>query len=102
MAPRYLGLKMIVAKSFARIHFNNLINFGILPLQFNDPEDWQQIDEGDLLKMKNLHENLKNKNELDIYNISKKDVIKVRSTLGSQQIKAVLAGSLINLVRNSN
>jgi len=56
LAPRYLGVKAVIAKSFARIHRQNLLNFGILPLTFVDPDDWQRIHEGDVLILSNIRE----------------------------------------------
>lgn len=55
IAPRYLGLRVVIAKSFARIHFQNLANFGILPLRFADPADYDAIDRGDLVTFEDLH-----------------------------------------------
>ncbi|MBV9451651.1 MAG: aconitate hydratase [Streptosporangiaceae bacterium] len=54
IAPRYLGLRVVIAKSFARIHFQNLANFGILPLRFEDPADYDRIDQGDVLTFDGL------------------------------------------------
>ncbi len=56
LAPRYLGLKVVLAKDFARIHLQNLINFGILPLTFEDPSDHEKIDEGDVIEFRNIHQ----------------------------------------------
>ena len=55
LAPMFLGVKAVIAKSFARIHKANLINYGILPLVFADPADWDGIDEGDTLKITGVH-----------------------------------------------
>lgn len=49
LAPKYLGVKAVIVKSFARIHLSNLVNFGIVPLTFKNPEDYDQIDQGDEL-----------------------------------------------------
>ena len=51
LAPKYLGVKAVVVKSFARIHLANLINFGIVPLTFRNPEDYDRISEGDELEI---------------------------------------------------
>ncbi len=51
LAPKYLGVKAVIVKSFARIHLANLINFGIVPLTFKDPEDYDRISEGDELSV---------------------------------------------------
>ncbi len=49
LAPKYLGIKAVIAKSFARIHLDNLVNFGIVPLTFQNPDDYEQIEKGDTL-----------------------------------------------------
>src|SRR3989344_8579253 len=54
LAPNYLGIRAIFAKSYARIHRSNLINFGILPLVFTDERAWQEIDQGDLLSIQGM------------------------------------------------
>jgi len=59
IAPRYLGLRCVIAVSFARIHWQNLINFGILPLTFADRNDYGKINQGDILYINNLHESSK-------------------------------------------
>ncbi len=51
MAPMYLGIKAILARSYARIHRSNLINFGILPLTFKDPGEFQNVQQGDRLRI---------------------------------------------------
>ncbi|MFY9451956.1 MAG: aconitate hydratase, partial [Bacillota bacterium] len=56
LAPMYLGVKAVIAKSFARIHKANLVNFGILPLEFADPEDYDSLEQGDVLIFSNLIE----------------------------------------------
>ena len=65
LAPKYLGVKAIIAKSFARIHMANLVNFGILPLIFADKKDYLKVDQGDKLSLEvyGLEEHLKVKNE---------------------------------------
>jgi len=55
LAPMYLGVKAVLVKSFARIHKANLINYGILPLVFINQEDYDRIDQNDLLEFHNLH-----------------------------------------------
>ncbi|RPJ18740.1 MAG: aconitate hydratase, partial [Chloroflexi bacterium] len=58
LAPRYLGLRMVVAKSFARIHRMNLVNFGILPVIFNDPTTYDRLELNDIIVMENVREQL--------------------------------------------
>lgn len=59
LAPRYLGLKVVLVKDFARIHLQNLINFGILPLRFANKEDYKKIEKGWILQFQNVHDSLK-------------------------------------------
>ncbi len=61
MVPLYLGVKGVVAKTFARIHKTNLINNGIIPFQFENPEDYDKINELDQIVIENLDQALKNK-----------------------------------------
>ncbi|MBD3290080.1 aconitate hydratase [candidate division KSB1 bacterium] len=100
IAPRYLGLKVVIAKGFARIHFQNLINFGILPLTFINPEDYDQISQGDELSIKNLRSTLLKKNTIAVVNKKSNHTFQVRNTMSQRQIEMILAGSLINVVRN--
>ena len=64
LAPKYLGVKAVIAKSFARIHLANLVNFGIVPLTFVDKKDYKDVDQGDSLELdaKGLKRNLCMKN----------------------------------------
>ncbi len=64
LAPRYLGLRLVIAKSFARIHWSNLANFGILPLTFVSADDYDDIHLGDILKLTHLKNTLTQSNEL--------------------------------------
>src|SRR5699024_5954414 len=61
LAPRHLGLKVVLVKDFARIHRQNLINFGILPITFVHESDYEKIEQGDVLRLENIYENIKNK-----------------------------------------
>lgn len=72
LAPMYLGIKAVIAKSFARIHQANLINFGIVPFTFANEADYDTIDEGDVLKISNLHQLAPGK-AMMVENVTKKD-----------------------------
>ncbi|WEU40316.1 MAG: aconitate hydratase [Candidatus Odinarchaeum yellowstonii] len=103
IAPMYLGVKAVIAKSYARIHKSNLVNFGILPLQLTDPSDYNKIDQGDLITIKNIREQLaKGAQILDAVNTSKKHIFKVKHELTPRQAKIILAGGLLNYVRELN
>lgn len=96
IAPRYLGQRAALAKSYARIGWQNLINFGIAPLEFSDPADYDKIDQGDVLKTENIREQLKKGNEVTILNTTKGEEIIATHTLSSRQLEALLDGGVIN------
>src|SRR5699024_10492314 len=64
IAPRYLGLKAVIAKSFARIHWQNLANFGILALEFDDPADYEGVSQDDEVGIERVNEALRTGNNL--------------------------------------
>ncbi|HNP51587.1 MAG TPA: aconitate hydratase [Nitrosomonas nitrosa] len=99
LAPRYLGLKAVIAKSFARIHWQNLINFGILPLTFVDAGDWKKIDQDDVLSISDIRESLQGDESITVANKTQNTSFQVIHSMSTRQIEMVLAGSLINLVR---
>ncbi len=98
LAPRYLGLKMVIAKSFARIHMQNLSNFGILPLIFINPDDWQKIDQDNVLSIPNIRAAITAGNKVKVINLSKNETYDTKHQMTPHQVERVLAGSLINLV----
>ncbi|MHA1409780.1 MAG: aconitate hydratase [Candidatus Odinarchaeia archaeon] len=103
LAPMYLGVKAVIAKSFARIHKANLINFGILPLELSDPKDYGKIEQGDKLKIENVREILsKGENKFKIMNETKNEVIHVKCDLSPRLREILLAGGLLNYVKNSS
>lgn len=99
LAPRFLGLHLIIAKSFARIHWQNLINFGILPLTFVNTEDYDGINRDDVIEIDDLHEKLKQSSLLNA-SINKKQGIPLRHDLSARQLEILMAGGLINWVKN--
>lgn len=98
LAPRYLGLQAVLAKSFARIHLQNLANFGILPLIFVHSADWEKIDPGDTLSIPDIRSAIHNGRDITIFNKTKNQEYETQHTLTDRQVEMVLAGSLINLV----
>jgi aconitate hydratase len=95
LAPRYLGLRVVLAKGFARIHGQNLVNFGILPLEFVDPAEYDELANGDILVLKDLREKLPHGRIL-IENRSRKRTFESRHDLSPRQVHVVLVGGLIN------
>nr|WP_217637727.1 aconitate hydratase [Actinopolyspora saharensis] len=98
ITPRHLGLQLVVAKSYARIHWQNLINFGILPLEFIDPADYDDLTQGEVLQLQRLHENLHQQTELTLHNTTRGRDYRVRHRLSPRQVRAVLAGGLIPML----
>ncbi|MHB8156868.1 MAG: aconitate hydratase [Desulfocucumaceae bacterium] len=99
LAPLYLGIRAVIAKSFARIHGQNLVNFGLLPLMFVNEGDYDNIEAGDRLLMKNLVESLPS-NSIKVFNADKNKTYTVRHSLSDRQIKIIIEGGLLNFVRS--
>jgi aconitate hydratase len=100
LAPRYLGLKLVIAKGFARIHSQNLINFGMLPLVLLDPAEYDQIQQGDVLRLAGLHKQILDSNEFKMENVTRKRTFGVLHELSTRQVGILLAGGLINWIRD--
>jgi aconitate hydratase len=100
IAPRYLGLRLVIAKSYARIHWQNLANFGVLAVEFADPADYDRIGQGDELSIDGLPDALCAGGELTVRNPAKKQDYLVRHRLSPRQVAMVLAGGQIPLVRS--
>ena len=98
LAPMYLGIKAVLAKSFARIHQANLINFGILPCIFENENDYDFIDEEDELEFSNLHD-LKPNSVIQIKNITKNTIFHVSLPYNEEQINILKHGGLLNTLK---
>ena len=99
LAPRSLGLRIVIAIQFARIHRANLINFGVLPLVFADPDDHAHIAQGDRLAIAGLHRKLRDRTTLELEHRTRRGAIRVTHGLSPRQIDVVLAGGLISWMR---
>jgi aconitate hydratase len=95
IAPRYLGLRVVIAKSFARIHWQNLANFGILALQFGDPGDYDSIEKGDVLRLTGLRDQLAAGKPV-MASADGRD-LRLTHQLSERQVDMVLAGGRIPL-----
>ncbi len=100
IAPRYLGLRLVIAKSYARIHWQNLANFGVLAVEFADPADYDRIDSGDELSVDGLTDALGSGPEFTVHNQAKGQDVTVRHRLSARQVAMVLAGGQIPLIRS--
>ncbi|MFN3921507.1 MAG: aconitate hydratase [Caldimicrobium sp.] len=99
LAPRYLGVRIKLAKSFARIHRSNLINFGILPLLFENPNDYEKLEKGDLFRIKGIREALLRENKRIKMEIEGKGEIWLKAEFTERERDCLLAGSLLNLAK---
>ncbi|MFZ5642427.1 MAG: aconitate hydratase [Bacillota bacterium] len=100
LAPLYLGIKAVIAKSFARIHMQNLVNFGLLPMVFVNEEDYDSIEAGDNLVIENLMDALP-ANTIKVYNTAKDRTYPVKHSLSERQVEMIKAGGLLNIVRGN-
>jgi aconitate hydratase len=98
LAPRYLGVRVVLAKSFARLYRANLINFGILPVLIRDVE-YQQIEEEDNVEVLNLHEAVEKKDEVVVMVPDKSIKFTCRLDLSQRERQILLAGSRLNFQR---
>ncbi|MFZ5516042.1 MAG: aconitate hydratase [Candidatus Zhuqueibacterota bacterium] len=99
LAPMYLGIKWVLTKSFARIHKANLVNFGILPLTFDNAADYESFQQNDRLRIRNVIQSLKKKQPLVVENLTRSTEIKARYDLSARAIAIILAGGMLNYTR---
>ncbi|MBG6212175.1 MAG: aconitate hydratase [Cryobacterium sp.] len=95
ITPRFLGLRAVLAVSFARIHWQNLANFGVLALEFVDPADRERIQQGDVLVITGIRESLLAGTEMSVHNQTRNEEYSARQRLSTRQIEMLLAGGLI-------
>ena len=100
LVPLYLKIKGVLALSFARIHRDNLVNNGILPLEFVDENDYKAIEQGDELIIENAIEQVKS-GIVEVKNITKNQSIKTKINISKRSIDMLVAGGLLNSVKNS-
>ena len=99
LAPLQLGVKGVIAKSFARIHKSNLVNSGILPMTFADESDYDRIKTGDVLVLENAREQIRAGNTMLLKDVTSDIVIKVEAALSERQVDIMLAGGLLNYTK---
>ena len=99
LGPQFLGLRAVVVKSFARIHAQNLVNFGVLPLTFVDPADYMTIQAGDVLRLVGVRRALAEEPELLVENVTRKRSFQVTHSLSPRQVEFALSGGLINWMK---
>jgi len=102
LAPRYLGLRVVLAKSFARIHRQNLVNYGILPLMFKSPAAYDILEQGDTVILPNIHRVIADANanrEFEVQIAGKGIAIVVGQDLSEREAEILLSGGLTNWIR---
>ncbi|MBP1544362.1 MAG: aconitate hydratase [Oscillospiraceae bacterium] len=101
LAPLYLGVKAIICKSFARIHRQNLINNGILPLEFVNEADYDRIDQGDSLVIADIRSIVENGGAIVVENKTKGEKYDVKCELSERGKGMILAGGLLNYTKGN-
>ncbi|MCF6158730.1 MAG: aconitate hydratase [wastewater metagenome] len=101
LAPMYLGVKAVIAKSFARIHRANLINFGVLPLTFEDENDYDFFELGDTIELPDIKNKLRSKAGITVQNVTRNKEIKLVHTLSPREIDVLCVGGLLNYQASS-
>ena len=99
LLPLYLGIKAVVAKSFARIHRSNLINNAILPLVFEDESDFEKISEYDDIKISNMEESIES-GDFILEDLTKNKKIKLRGDFSEREKEILLEGGYLNYAKN--
>ncbi len=99
LAPRFLGVRAVIAKSFARIHHANLVNFGIVPLEFVNKEDYSKFSLGDEIEIPELTQRLQAGQEVVVINKTTGEQIVCKYNLTPKQVSVLLAGGLLNWIK---
>ena len=102
LVPLYLGVKAVVAKSYARIHCANLANAGLIPLQFNDEADYDKIDQMDDLCLPNIRKELEQGTDVTMQDLTKGVEFRLTAMLTPRERQMVLAGGLLNYTKERN
>ena len=100
LVPLYLGIKAVIAKSFARIHVANLINFGIVPMTLQNAGDYDKFNEGDQIEIKDFAAAVAGENEAMLINKTTGATAKLQLSLSSRQREMLLAGGCLNYTKN--
>ncbi len=98
LCPMYMGVKAIITKSYERIHIANLINFGIIPFNFNKPDDLDAIDQGDKLEIEKVRDIVAGDGVAVVKNVTKGTTFTVSTKLSERQKKIILAGGMLNFL----
>ncbi|MHB8881222.1 MAG: aconitate hydratase [Thermodesulfovibrionales bacterium] len=99
IAPMFLGIQAVIVKSFARIHRSNLINFGIIPFQFQDPKDYDRLSAGDRLAIDDIAAMMQAGDSFVVRNLTKGYSFTVRSGLNAREQEIIIKGGLLPYTR---
>ena len=102
LVPLYLGIKAVIAKSFARIHVANLINFGIVPMTLENPDDYDKITEGDEIFIEGFAEAVGGSDSVYLVNKTNGDKVKLVLNLSERQRKILSAGGMLNFTKQNS
>ena len=98
LVPLYLGIRAVIAVSFARIHKANLVNAGILPLEFADPADFTRIEQGDKILLEGVREGIR-KGQIQLRNLTRNESYPLVCALSARQCDIIAAGGLLNYTK---
>ena len=99
IAPMYLGVRLVLVKSFARIHRSNLVNWGILPLLFVNPADYDGLEQGDELEVAGVHAFVGDSGTLTITNRRTGAAILARHDMSPREVEILMAGGLLQRIK---
>ena len=102
LVPLYLGVKAVITKSFARIHKANLVNAGIIPINFKDVSDYDKIDVNDDLQLPNIKAELTANQDITLVNKTKNEEYKLICDVSDRQKDILAAGSLLDFTKKEN
>ena len=102
LVPLYLGVKAVIAKSFARIHVANLINFGIIPMTLENPDDYEKINEGDELFVEGFASSITSHDSLTLVDKTAGVSVPLKLNLTERQRKILSAGGLLNYTKENS
>lgn len=100
IAPKYLGQVMVIAKSYARIGWQNLVNFGVIPFEFSNEEDYDKITQNDIVVLENVEKNIREGNPVYLINETKQQQYLLKHSMSDRQMEAVLEGGIINYFKS--
>ncbi len=100
IAPMYLGVKAVIAKSFGRIHQSNLVNMGILPLTFANAADYDGLEQLDEIEITGVHEAIRSGKPLVARNLTRSTTFSLAYALTKRQVNILMGGGLLNYIKD--